>query len=65
MLYPIPDYIQFALETPERENHVGLQFRLQRGPADGTLDQTVGVRLRSEDLGVLAGVLEALVPAQV
>jgi len=35
------------------------------GTADGALDETVGVRLGSIHLGILAGVLEALVPAEI
>jgi hypothetical protein len=32
---------------------------------NGALDETVGTGLRSVDLGVLAGVLDALVPAEI
>lgn len=35
------------------------------GTANGALDETVGVRLGSIHLGILAGVLGALVPAEV
>lgn len=35
------------------------------GPSNLTLDETVWSRLGRVDLGVLAGVLEPLVPAQV
>lgn len=35
------------------------------GTGDGALDETVGVGLGSVNLGVLAGVLGALVPAEI
>jgi hypothetical protein len=64
MLSTLPNYIQWynALELQKRQNI--LQLRLRRA-ADGALDQAVGVGLGCEHLGVLAGVLEALVPAEV
>lgn len=42
-----------------------LQLGLGAGATNGALDQTVGVGLGSVNLGILAGVLEALVPAEI
>lgn len=42
-----------------------LQFGFQRRPSHGAFDQAVGIGLRSEHLGVLAGVLQSLVPVQI
>lgn len=41
-----------------------LQLRLL-GAGHGALDETVGARLGSVNLSILAGVLDALVPAEV
>jgi len=41
------------------------RLELGRGSLDNGLDKTVGVVERNVDLGVLAGVLEAVVPAEI
>lgn len=42
-----------------------LQLSFLTGAANGALDKTVRVRLGRVNLGILAGVLESLVPAEI
>lgn len=42
-----------------------LQLSLLTGTANGALDKSVGIGLGRINLGILAGVLEALVPAEI
>jgi hypothetical protein len=52
------------LETPNSDTP-DLQAGLGAGAGHGALDETVGAGLRSVHLGVLAGVLDTLVPAEI
>jgi hypothetical protein len=47
------------------KGNTDLQLRLQTLAGDSTEDESVRVRLRSEDSSVLACVLKAFVPAEV
>jgi hypothetical protein len=42
-----------------------LKLRLRASAGNGALDKTIGVGLRSINLGVLASVLEAFVPREI
>jgi hypothetical protein len=50
-------------DSPNSGKHLQLSLRASTG--NGALDKAVGVGLGRVDLGILAGVLEALVPAKI
>jgi hypothetical protein len=54
---------RFKIKRKKNDEH--LQFSLCILAGDGTLNEAIGVGLRGVDFGILAGVLQALVPAQV
>lgn len=60
---PVSLYDIIEMTTPQYSKH--LQLRLGALAANSALDETVGVRLRSENFGIRSGVLQALEPAQI
>jgi len=65
-----PRAVEFVEASLERSaysllSYSGLQLGLRALPSDSALNETVGIGLRSEDLGVLAGVVETLEPGEI
>lgn len=46
----------------ENNDNISLQFGLGALASDGALNETVGVSLGGENSGILAGILNVLVP---